>query len=152
MTTVTRESITAMLNNPNPKYVEAVIGRALVALLNNQTADEQAMATTNEDNGIGFTGGDAYGGTLTAKYYIKHKSLLDWQVEKWLKVGANGFPRLAKYHAQLNAVAKPVPTKVITNKKSVADHRTKTDNSKLDDALQGMAEAMQNLATKELNN
>jgi len=151
MTTVTRESLTTMLNNPNPKYVEAVIGRALVALLNNQTADEQAMATTNKDNGIGFTGADAFGGTLTAKYYIKHKSLLDWQVEKWLRVGSNGFPRLAKYHKQLNAVAKPV-TKVITNKASVANHRTETNNSKLDTALQGMAEAMKDLATKELSN
>ncbi len=105
MAKVTRESIAAMLNNDNPAYVQAVIGRALVALLKNQTATEQATASTNEDNGIGFTGADAKGGTLTAKYYIKHKRLLDWQVDKWLKLGSNGYPRLAKYHKQLNDYA-----------------------------------------------
>ncbi len=114
MPQVTRESIAAMLNNDNPAYVQAVIGRALVALLKNQTATEQAAATTNENNGIGFTGGDAFGGTLTAKYYIKHKRLLDWQVEKWLKLGSNGYPRLAKYHKQLNACAtKSKPTTAV---------------------------------------
>ncbi len=103
---VTRESLQAMLDNPNQDYVIRVIGRALVVLLKNQTADEQTMNTTNVDNGIGFTGADAKGGSITAKYFIKHKTLLDWQVDRWLKPASNGFARLAKYHKQLNEAAK----------------------------------------------
>jgi hypothetical protein len=106
MAKVTRKSITEMLNSPNPAYVQAVIGRALVVLLNNQTRDEQANNTTTQDNGIGFTGADARSGSITAKYFIKHHSLQDWMVEKWTKPNRNGIPRLAKYHAQLNAAAK----------------------------------------------
>jgi len=106
MAQVTRESIIKMLNNPNPAYVQAVIGRALVVLLNNQTRDEQANNTTTQDNGIGFTGADARSGSITAKYFIKHHSLQDWMVEKWAKPNRRGIPRLAKYHAQLNAAVK----------------------------------------------
>jgi len=106
MPTVTRDSIKEMLENSNPAYVQAVIGRALVVLFKNQTADEQESNTTNKDNGIGFTGADAFGGSLTAKFYIKHKRLEQWMVDKWLKAGKNGYPRLAKYHAQLNKAAK----------------------------------------------
>jgi len=106
MAKVTRASITEMLDNPNPAYVQAVIGRALVVLLKNQTRDEQASNATTQDNGIGFTGADARSGSITAKYYIKHHSLQDWMVEKWAKPNRRGIPRLAKYHAQLNAAAK----------------------------------------------
>jgi hypothetical protein len=102
---VTRDTIAEMLKNDNPKYVAAVIGRALVVLFNNQTADEKESNDTNKENGVGFTGADAYSGCLTAKYYIKHKALLDWQVERWTKLASNGYPRLAKYHAQLNKAA-----------------------------------------------
>ena len=44
---VTRDTLKKMLNNPNRKYVEAVVGRALVALLKRQTDDEQR---TNDCN------------------------------------------------------------------------------------------------------
>lgn len=106
MTTVTRDSLQSMLSNPNPAYVQAVIGRALVVLLNNQTSDEQANNATTKQNGIGFTGADAYSGSLTAKYYIKHKRLLDWMVDKWTKQNGKGYCRLAKYHAQLDAASR----------------------------------------------
>ena len=105
MTTVTRESLQAMLDNPNEKYVAQVIGRALLVLFKNQTRDEQSMNTTNKDNGIGFTGADAHSGSITAKYYIKHKTLMDWQVDRWTKRGSRGYSRLAKYHKQLNEAA-----------------------------------------------
>ena len=106
MATVTRASLQAMLDNPNDKYVVQVIGRALVVLFKNQTRDEQAMNSTNKDNGIGFTGADAKSGSITAKYFIKHNTLLDWQVERWTKRASNGYARLAKYHKQLNEAAK----------------------------------------------
>ena len=102
---VTRDSLRKMLENPNRKYVETVVGRALVALLKRQTADEQAAADTRIINGIGFTGADAYGGTLTAKSYSKRKTLVDWQLEKWTKPAKNGYPRLCKYAKQLNEIA-----------------------------------------------
>ena len=105
MAIVTRKSLQAMLNNDNPEYVVQVIGRALVVLFNNQTRDEQVMNTTNQDNGIGFTGADAHSGSITAKYFIKHKTLLNWQIDRWTKPTASGYARLAKYHKQLNAAA-----------------------------------------------
>ncbi len=106
MATVTRETLTEMLSNTNPAYVQTVIGRALIVLLKNQTADEQALNQTNEDNGIGFTGADARAGSLTAKYWIKHQRLEDWMVDNWKRVGTKGYSRLAKYHRQLNAAVR----------------------------------------------
>jgi len=105
MTKVTRDSLKEMLENPNREYVMHVVGRALVVLFKNQTRDEQSSNTTNKDNGIGFTGADAHSGSLTAKSYIKNKKLLDWQIDKWTKIARNGYPRLAKYHSQLNTAA-----------------------------------------------
>jgi hypothetical protein len=102
---VTRDTIARMLDNPNRKYVEAVIGRALLALLDRQTADEKACADTREWNAVGFSGADARSGTLTAKFYAKHGCLLEWQVKKWTKPAKNGYPRLAKYAKQLNEIA-----------------------------------------------
>ena len=102
---VTRESIRTMLRNPNPRYVEVVVGRALVALLQRQTKDEQCANDTREHNGVGFTGADARSGSITAKTFIRDNKLLDWQVGSWKKIAKNGYPRLAKYHKQLNEIA-----------------------------------------------
>lgn len=102
---VTRDSLKAMLENPNRSYVELVIGRALVRLLERQTQAEQSANTTDESNGIGFAGADAHSGSLTAKYFLKHKHLQDWQIDNWVKVGRSGYPRLCKYHKQLNEIA-----------------------------------------------
>ena len=102
---VTRESLRTMLLTPNRAYVEKVVGRALVVLFRNQTATEQHANTTNNDNGVGFTGADARSGSLTAKYYMKHQHLTDWQLDRWIKAEASGFPKLCKYWRQLNEVA-----------------------------------------------
>ena len=102
---VTQESIQTMLNNPNKKYVMTVIGRALVHIFNRQTEDEKSSNTTNKHNSVGFAGCDARSGSMTAKYWLKHGKLEDWQMEKWTKIGSNGFARLCKYHRQLNEVA-----------------------------------------------
>ena len=102
---VTRESIQKMLENPNKDYVKAVVGRALVAIFNNQTESEKSANSTDVDNGIGFSGADARSGTLTAKSYLKNRTLADWQVERWTKPSKNGFARLTKYAKQLNAIA-----------------------------------------------
>jgi hypothetical protein len=102
---VTRDTIRNMLRNDNRKYVETVIGRALLALLDRQTEDEKIAADTRVWNAVGFSGADAKSGTLTAKFYAKHGKLLDWQVEKWTKPAKNGYPRLCKYAKQLNEIA-----------------------------------------------
>lgn len=105
-TIVSKDSLKDMLMNaPEDKRVR-IIGRALVALFDRQTRDEQATNDTKEHNNVGFTGGDARGGSLTAKYFLKHGKLESWQVERWMKVGKSGYPRLCKYHKQLDAIAK----------------------------------------------
>jgi hypothetical protein len=102
---VTRESLQMMLNNTNPVYVQKVVGRALVALLQRQTEEERAENTTKVHNSIGFTGSDGHSGCLTAKYFMKHGKLEDWMVQNWTKIGSKGTSRLTKYHAQLNQIA-----------------------------------------------
>lgn len=102
---LTKQSLQKMLDSDNKNYVIAVIGKALVILMNNQTRDEVLASTTIEGNGIGFTGCDARTGTITAKSYLKSGTLADWQLEKWLKKDKNGYSRLSKYHGQLNVAA-----------------------------------------------
>ncbi len=102
MTLVTRASLLELLNDDTKR--PHVIGRALVALFHNQTRDEQATNDTKVNNTIGFTGTDARDGSITAKYYIKHKTLLPWQIDNWMK-DFRGFPRITKYHRQLNLAA-----------------------------------------------
>lgn len=102
---VTQESLQTMLDNPNKDYVAHVIGRALIGLLKRQTSAEQDTNTTNVHNNVGFTGADGYGGSLTAKFYLKHNRLEDWQIERWVKRGKNGYSRLTKYAKQLNEIA-----------------------------------------------
>lgn len=105
MAIVTKDSLQKMLDSEDRNYVKHVVGRALVVLFNNQTSSEQTENTTNHLNMIGFTGADGHGGCLTAKFYLKHNTLLDWQLEKWLKRGKSGYSRLTKYHKQLNKSA-----------------------------------------------
>lgn len=102
---ITKEILQQMLENPNQQRVADIIGHALVALLKRQTTTEQNASATLIHNNIGFTGADGRSGTITAKYYLKHKTLLPWQVDKWLKQGKNGYARIVKYHSQLNDVA-----------------------------------------------
>lgn len=102
---VTRQSLQDLLNRDNREFVMHVVGRALVVLFNNQTESEKCSDATEQDNGIGFSGADARSGTLTAKSYIKNGRLQDWQVDRWLKPGSNGYARLTKYAKQLNEAA-----------------------------------------------
>lgn len=102
---VTRESLQAMLMTAEPEKVQHIIGRALIAIFDRQTRDEQRANGTNEHNNIGFTGHDGRSGSLTAKFYLKNGYLLDWQVEQWTKTTRTGFPRICKYSRQLNEIA-----------------------------------------------
>lgn len=100
---VTKSSLITMLSDESKRA--HVIGRACVALYNRQTSDEKATDATNTWNFRGFSQSDARQGSLTAKYYLKHKTLLDWQIEKWMK-DWRGAPRIVKYWKQLDEVAK----------------------------------------------
>lgn len=103
---VTRESLAAMVAREDNEYVVRVVGRALVAIFNNQTKDEKSANTAAVFNSIGFTGADAKSGSITAKYYLKHGTLLDWQVAKWIAPAKNGFPKICKYARQLDEIAR----------------------------------------------
>ena len=91
--------------NADPTNMQHIVGRALVALFKRQTETERALNDTNVNNNRGFTSGDAKSGSITAKYYIKHKKLEDWQVQKWLEGNERGKMRLTKYWRQINEVA-----------------------------------------------
>lgn len=102
---VTKQSLTKMLADANEQKRAQIIGRALVVLFNNQTNTEQLSNTTKNQNNIGFTGADARSGSLSAKSFLKNKTLADWQIAMWMKPGKNGSPRISKYHSQLNQAA-----------------------------------------------
>lgn len=98
---VTKDSLKALLERDPVR----VVGRALVAIFQNQTEDERENNTTTELNGIGFSGCDARSGVIGAKTFIKNGTLRDWQVEQWTRPAANGYPRICKYARQLNDIA-----------------------------------------------
>lgn len=82
-----------------------VVGRALVAIFNNQTREERYDNVTKHNNGIGFTGPDARAGCIVAKYFLKHGHLEPWQINIWTKPDKRGLPRIVKYADQLNQIA-----------------------------------------------
>lgn len=61
-----KDRVHALLDN-NPQAV----GRALMVVYNNQTADEKSAETTKHHNGVGFTGADAEWLSDVAKKWIK---------------------------------------------------------------------------------
>lgn len=99
------DGMIAKLSSEKPEKLGQFVGRALVVLFKNQTEAEKATNTTKVWNNMGFAGGDAYSGSLSAKSFLKYGELKDWQIEKWTKKNAKGRSRLAKYHAQLNRAA-----------------------------------------------
>lgn len=100
---VTKESLLVLLADPARRI--HVIGHALTVLFNQQTRSERSSNVTEEHNNVGFSGQDAHSGTLTAKYYLAHKTLLPWQVDRWMK-DSRGYPRICKYWKQLDEAAK----------------------------------------------
>jgi hypothetical protein len=105
MIIVSRESVQEYVNSHTPDQVKRYVGRACVVLFNLQTESEKDINATNVDNGVGFTGADAYSGSLTAKTFLKRGTLDDWQCDRWLKENVNGVPRIAKYWKQLDGAA-----------------------------------------------
>jgi hypothetical protein len=102
---VTKAELTQLITRGDSVAMHAV-GRALVHLLRRQTQEEARDNITRNLNNKGFTPADARQGSIHAKYYIKHRILMDWQKEYWLKPNRKGVPRLAKYWRQLAEEAK----------------------------------------------
>lgn len=100
-TLVTKEWLTQKIKENPP----LVIGRALVALFHCQTSEERENNGTRYKNGVGFSSNDGRIGALGAKYFLKHGTLLDWQLKAWIKLDKQGFPRITKYTKQLNKIA-----------------------------------------------
>lgn len=103
---VTRDSLRDMLCNPNPRYVEAVIGKALLALHQRQTGEERMRLRTLDHNEIGFGKPDASIGSRCAQHYKRHHRLAPWMIQNWLIKNAQGYPRLCKYCKQLDSIAR----------------------------------------------
>ena len=101
---VTKDSLTQMLVQAEPAKRVHIIGRALVALFERQTASEQSALSTTNENGVGFASSDAKSGSLTAKSYIARQNLVQWQVDQWMRP-SRGYPRICKYARQLNEIA-----------------------------------------------
>lgn len=98
---LTKETIVALLETN-----DRAIGRALVALLDRQTADEQATGQTRHHNGMGFTGADAEIGTSMARFFLSRGYLTPKQVAYWRKPRKDGKMKIAIYAGQLLEVAK----------------------------------------------
>lgn len=98
---VTREWLQEQLNI-RPTYT---IGRALCAIYQLQTREEQNGGYTKFNNGIGFSAFDADLGTRCAEYFKQHGKLESWMVKIWSAPAKNGFPRICKYTRQLNEIA-----------------------------------------------
>jgi len=104
MAYVTKSKIIQILESNDRYLIEQYIGRALVALFNRQVEDEKKVNHTRHENSLGFSSADAKDGSITAKYFIKHRSLQDWQIQNWTR-DFRGSPRISKYSRQLNEIA-----------------------------------------------
>ena len=103
---VTKRSLEAMCRTAaSEEQLARIIGRAVLALFKRQTEDERKDNTTRVHNRRGFKPQDAREGSITAKYFIKHGTLQDWQVRKWTKTNEMGEMRITKYWRQLNEEA-----------------------------------------------
>jgi hypothetical protein len=96
MTALTRESIQALLASN-----DRAIGRALVVLFNNQTADEQISETVRVQNGKGFKGPHGKIGTSMAKFFLRNGYLSEKQIAYWRKPDRRGQMRIGCYWRQL---------------------------------------------------
>jgi hypothetical protein len=65
----TKEAILALLNEDS-KRGRIAVERALIALYERQTADEQSAETTKYQNGVGFMGAHAHTGTWLVQTVI----------------------------------------------------------------------------------
>jgi hypothetical protein len=102
---LTKNSLLNMIETADQEKLARIVGRACVALFRRQTEDEKVVNAATHQNNRGFTQADARQGSITAKYFIKHGTLLEWQVNQWLRTDVRGTPRIVKYWKQLSEEA-----------------------------------------------
>jgi hypothetical protein len=89
--TWTRTEIEALINT-NDRAVE----RAMVAIWERQTRDEQATETTRHHNGIGFSGWTAKSGTYYANWVRSGRSLSGKHLAKARKIALHHAGQLTR--------------------------------------------------------
>jgi hypothetical protein len=89
--TWTRTEIEALING-NDRAVE----RAMVAIWERQTRDEQATETTRHHNGIGFSGWTAKSGTYFANWVRSGRSLSGKHLAKARKIALHHAGQLTR--------------------------------------------------------
>jgi len=93
---VTRASLRDLLYTSNDKKRGLIIGRAL-SLLRARTQDESKKG--------GFDHLDKEQGMKSGETFDRRGSVPTWVVSRWMRQDLNGYPRLCKYHRQLNEEA-----------------------------------------------
>jgi hypothetical protein len=98
---ITRESIVALL-----EHNDLAVARAVVALTQRQTADEQVSSETRHHNGRGWRPCHARMGTSMAEGVARYGRLTPKQVAYWRQRMRCGNMRIGIYANQLVEVAK----------------------------------------------
>ena len=94
----TEQQIVDLLNTEGAKGAAAVT-KAVIAIYNRQTADEQAVGETRVHNNIGFNGADSRYLSWCAQYALNtHQSLSGKHLEK-------ARTKIVKYRKQLLEIA-----------------------------------------------
>lgn len=88
------------------KNRDLAVARALVALKNRQTSDEQVSETTKHNNKMGFRPCHAFIGTEMANFYEKNGFLTKKQISYWRTITGSGKMRIEIYAGQLLNIAK----------------------------------------------
>lgn len=94
-----QEIVALLLSN------DKAVARALVALTERQTADEQISKHTRYHNGRGFRPCHARMGTSMAEFYKRNGYLSPKQIAYWRQPQRDGFARIAIYAGQLAEIA-----------------------------------------------
>ena len=90
--TWTRTEIEALINT-NDRAVE----RAMVAIWERQTRDEQATETTRHHNGIGFSGWTARSGTYYAGWIMSGRRLTGKHLDKARRIALHHAGQLTDF-------------------------------------------------------
>jgi hypothetical protein len=94
------------------------VERALYRIYQAQTASEQAVESTQENNGVGFTGQDAPFLTSCAKGMLKYGHLTERQIPVVRR-------KIAKYWRQLAAVAAANGRTIMANETTIRSEEDK---------------------------
>jgi hypothetical protein len=124
---------------------DRAVARALVALTERQTADEQTSRNTRYRNGQGFRPCHARLGTSMAQFYERNGYLSGAQLSYWRQPQRDGRTRIEIYANQLLDIARdraanPVPRPVIPVQARVVDE---TEFHPVSDQLEQELDQMQ---------